>query len=79
VWSPKAGATVLLKLENATDGNIFAEKTATTTLSNGWETLNFDFSDQDAAKSLHKVVIFFDFGNPGDGSKYFFDDIAQTN
>ena len=79
VWSPKAGATVLLKLENETDGNIFAEKTATTTLSNGWETLSFDFSDQDAAKSLHKVVIFFDFGNPGDGSKYFFDDIAQTN
>ena len=79
VWSPKAGATVLLKLENETDGTVFAEKTTTTTSSNAWETLTFEFNDQDASRSLHKVVLFFDFGNAGDGSKYFFDDIAQMN
>lgn len=79
VWSPKAGVTVLLKLENETDGNIFLEKTATTATSNAWETLEFDFGDQDTAKSLHKVVLFFDFGVNGDGSLYFFDDIEQSN
>lgn len=79
VWSPKSGATVLLKLENATDGNIFLEQTTTTSTSNAWETLEFDYSSMDTAKDLHKVVIFFDFGNGGDGSLYFFDDIEQTN
>ena len=79
VWSPKAGATVRLKLENATDGNNFLELDATTTTSNAWETLSWDFSGLDLTKELHKVVVFFDFGNPGDGSLYFYDDISQTS
>lgn len=79
VWSPKSGAAVRLKVENATDPNIFFELDATTTTSNAWEELTWDFSPIDQANSYHKVVLFFDFGNPGDGSVYFFDDIQLTN
>jgi beta-glucanase (GH16 family) len=78
VWSPKAGIIVKFKLENLTDGGIANEKDATTTVTNTWEELTFDFSDTDAnTKSLQKIVVFFDFGNFGDGSIYYFDDIAQ--
>ncbi|MEL6941865.1 MAG: glycoside hydrolase family 16 protein, partial [Bacteroidota bacterium] len=77
--SPKVGAIVKLKLENLNDGGIANERDATTTVANAWEELTFDFSDTDAStKSLQKVVIFFDFGNFGDGSVYYFDDIIQA-
>ena len=74
-WSPKSGATVRLKIENATDGGIFQELDATTTVASDWEILQWDFSSLDLSQPLHKVVIFFDFGNGGDDSEYFFDDI----
>lgn len=77
VWSPKAGAQVLFKIENASDGNLFYEATATTTVSNTWEVLEFDFSGVDPAQAYHKLVVFMDFGNSGDGSNYFFDDISM--
>ncbi|MDQ2178680.1 hypothetical protein [Marinifilum sp. D714] len=75
VWSPKVGATVKLKVENLTDGNIGFEVDATTTVANEWEELTFDFSAIDQANEYQKVVIFFDFGNNGDDSNYYFDDI----
>ncbi|WP_421918622.1 hypothetical protein [Marinifilum sp.] len=75
VWSPKAGATVKLKVENLTDGNIGFEVDATTTVAGEWEELTFDFSAIDQANEYQKVVIFFDFGNNGDDSTYYFDDI----
>jgi hypothetical protein len=75
VWSPKQGAVVKLKVENLTDGNIGAEVDATTTVANEWEELTFDFSSIDTNNEYQKVVIFFDFGNNGDDSKYYFDDI----
>jgi hypothetical protein len=77
-WSPAAGLTVKLKLENGTDPNISAEIDATTTSANTWEELNFDFTgftDQEYSK----LVIFFDFGNPGTGTTYYFDDIEQSD
>ena len=77
-WSPAAGLTVKLKLENGTDPNISAEIDATTTAVNTWEVLNFDFTgftDQEYSK----LVIFFDFGNPGTGTTSYFDDIEQSN
>lgn len=80
VWSPKQGATVLLKVENSADPqNIFAEVTATTTTSNAWETLTWDFSAIDLSQSYDVVVLFFDFGNAGDGSDYYFDNIRHVN
>ncbi|PLW94232.1 MAG: glycosyl hydrolase, partial [Marinilabiliales bacterium] len=44
-----------------------------------WEELSFDYSSIDLAFEYQKVVIFFDFGNPGDGSIYYFDDIKLTS
>lgn len=76
-YSPKAGATVLFKIENASDGNVFVENTATTTVENAWETLTFDMSAVDQSQQYSKVVVFFDFGNAGDGSDYYFDAIVQ--
>lgn len=75
VWSPKAGAVVKLKVENLDNGEIGAEVDALTTVSNEWEELSYDFSDINMAEEYQKVVIFFDFGNPGDDSYYYFDDI----
>ncbi|PXX98062.1 hypothetical protein DF185_17185 [Marinifilum breve] len=75
VWSPKAGAVVKLKVENLADGDIGFEVDATTTVANEWEELTFDFSAIDQANEYQKVVIFFDFGNNGDDSNYYFDDI----
>lgn len=78
VWSPKSGMTVRLKVENESDPNIFYELDATTTVTNQWETLSFDFSGIDKSEAYHKVVIFMDFGNRGDDSEYFFDDFVLS-
>lgn len=78
-WSPIAGATVLLKLENADDSGVFAEVTASTTVTNAWETLEFDFSDADLTQDYSKVIIFFDFGNAGAGDTFYYDNIEQAN
>ena len=75
VWSPKEDIVVKLKVENKDDGNISHEKDQSTTLSNQWEELSYDFSDISLTEEYQKVVIFFDFGNPGDGAAYYFDDI----
>lgn len=77
VWSPKQGATVLLKLENGSDNTIFHEVMTPTTTSNQWETLSFDFSSIDQSNQYHTVVVFMDFGVVGDDSEYYFDNITQ--
>ena len=77
VYSPKAGATLRMKLENLDDGNIFAEVDALTTVADAWETLSFNFSGVADGTSLQKIILFQDFGNPGDDSVYLFDDIEQ--
>ena len=78
VWSPAAGTPVLLKLENGSNGDLFAEVTETTTVANQWEELTFDFSGADLSVAYSKVVIFFDFGNSGTGADYYYDDIMTT-
>jgi PKD repeat protein len=75
VWSPKVGATVKLKVENLTNGEISHEVDAVTTAANQWEELSFDFSAMDKNREYQKVVIFFDFGNVGEDALYYFDDI----
>ncbi|PHN08625.1 hypothetical protein [Flavilitoribacter nigricans] len=74
-WSPKSGINVLLKLENATNGDIFHEVQVTNSVADAWETLTFDMSAIDKSQAYHKVVIFFDFGVNGDGSEYYYDDV----
>ncbi|NNM23485.1 MAG: hypothetical protein HKO54_08010, partial [Flavobacteriaceae bacterium] len=74
-WSPLAGSTVKLKIENGTDPNISAEIDAVTTTTNEWETLFFDFTDMDLTPEYSKVVVFFDFGNVGAGDTFYYDNI----
>ena len=78
VYSPRIGARLLLKVENATNGGISFEKEATCTTANAWEDLTFDFSTINVGNSYSKVVLIFDLGNAGDGSAnytFYFDDI----
>ena len=81
VRSPAAGINVKLKVENAADGNIAAEVDVPTTVANAWEKLSFDFASApgfDPNIEYSKAIIFFDFvdGKPGDGSTYYWDDLA---
>ena len=76
-WSPKVGAQVKLKLENA-DASIVHEVDLNTSVANAWEDLVYDFSAAPAADYV-KVVIFFDFGNAGDDSVYYYDELGLTN
>ena len=80
VWSPQAGIIVKLKLENLANGSaINTELDATTTTSNAWEELTYDFTGINNANNYQRVVIFFNFGNPGNGASYYFDDIRLSN
>ncbi|MGV6846130.1 MAG: PKD domain-containing protein [Lutibacter sp.] len=76
-WSPKVGAVVKVKLENA-DSSVTTEVDQLTTVGNSWETLTYDFSAAPVADYV-RVVIFFDFGNAGDDSLYYYDDFTLTN
>jgi hypothetical protein len=76
--SPTVGATVKLKLENGVDPTISAEIDATTAVANAWETLYFDFSGADLTQEYSKVIVFYDFGNVGTGTNFFFDNIMLS-
>lgn len=76
-WSPKAGAVIKLKIENA-DASITHEVDLNSTATDAWEELEYDFSTAPAA-DYTKIVIFFDFGVSGDGLVYYFDDITLTD
>ena len=78
VFSPRVGAKLLLKVENALNANINFDKEVATTKANEWEELTFDYSAINTANSYHKVILIFDLGTVGDGSAnftYYFDDI----
>lgn len=79
VHSPTAGIQVLMKLENAANGNINVEIPVTNTVANAWEELTFDFTGINNANNYQRVVIFFDFGTAGTGADYYFDDIKLSN
>ncbi|QMU63026.1 MAG: hypothetical protein GKR88_01240 [Flavobacteriaceae bacterium] len=79
VYSPRVGAKLLFKVENETDGGVFFQQEATTTMANAWETLTYDFSSVNTANSYQKVVLIFDNGTVGDGSAnftFYVDDIT---
>ena len=76
-WSPKSGAVVKMKLENS-DASITHEVDMNTTAANEWEELTYDFSAAPTANYV-RIVVFFDFGNAGDGSSYYYDEINLVN
>ncbi len=78
VWSPMAGADVIFKVENRDNADIAAEYTATTTVSEEWETLTFDLSGIDPSQEYGRIVLFFNFNVPGTGETYYFDNIKTT-
>jgi Viral BACON domain len=76
VFSPRVGLPVLLKLEGDVGPS---EITATTTMANTWETLNWNFVGK-PSNVYNKLVLMFDFGTVGNGSAnstFYFDDIEQ--
>ncbi|MEM9921303.1 MAG: T9SS type A sorting domain-containing protein, partial [Bacteroidota bacterium] len=85
VWTPDAGIPVRIKVEDANDTNISVETEAMTTVTEDWEVLEFDFTNQadgtaaiDFNNSYSKISVFFNFGTGGTdaGEKtYFLDDI----
>jgi len=85
-WSPDAGAAVLLKVEDKTNGGIFVETTDTTTVAGGWEILTFNFNNPgpnaatiNTANTYDLVSIFPNFGVDGNtaGAKtYYVDDVV---
>ena len=77
IYSPFSGAVMKLKLENA-DASITYEVDIINEYSNQWEEMRFNFSDAPEA-DYTRIVVFFDFGNPGDGSTYYFDELQLTN
>ena len=69
-WSPAAGATIKLKLENQADSEESYEVDLVSTVANAWETLTYDFSAAPAG-TYDRVVLFFDFGvSPAGGAAY---------
>ncbi|MBT8375966.1 MAG: hypothetical protein KJO22_03790 [Bacteroidia bacterium] len=81
IWSPRPGGRVLLKVENLDDSNIFFEKEVMITGASTWEEVSFDLSEIDTANSYQKIVLFFDFGDEGDGSAdwtFYIDNLKQT-
>ncbi len=87
VFSPDAGIQIRMKAEDPTNPTISVETEATTTTSNAWETLEFNFANQangTAAINFNNVYqmisVFFNFGVDGAtaGTKtYYFDDIQM--
>jgi hypothetical protein len=78
VRSPRVGARVLLKVENAGNPGIFFEKEDTSTVANEWETLSFDYNGINDANQYTRIVLIWDLGVVGDGTANFtfeYDDI----
>ena len=74
IWSPIAGDTVRVKIENSAKTSEFAERDVVITKANEWIELSVDFAG--AATVFDRVVLF-----PGWGTTkpetFFIDDISQ--
>jgi len=86
IYSPAAGIPVLLKVEDKNNGAQACETLGTTTVANAWETIVFDFANEqpgtpalNLAWTYNKVAIFFDFGNMGAGDIFYWDDVQFLN
>jgi len=84
VYSPAAGLDVKLKLDDHTrpNGAFSVETDVLTTVANQWETLTFDLSKPapttpawNASNKYDLATLFFDFGNPGTGSVFYWDEV----
>ena len=82
VWSPRAGGSITMKLENIDDAGINSGEITVTTVGNSsWEEVAFDMSSIDTSKEYRKIVWFFDLGTVGEGGDewtFYVDDFSQT-
>ncbi len=83
VYSPAAGIRVRLKVEDRNNNTRSVETEAMTQAVNTWETLIFDFATPSAGTAqmnlsytYNMASIFFDFGNAGTGSIFYWDDVT---
>lgn len=82
VYSPRAGAKLLLKVENLTNSGISFEREVTITSPFTWQELTFDFTAISTTNSYQKLVFIFDLGTQGDASAnftFYFDNVILTN
>jgi hypothetical protein len=68
VWSPRANATVTLKLEVSTNGDQFFELTRPIGAANTWTEVTFDLSTANKTFNYDRITVIFDLGTAGDGS-----------
>ena len=73
VWSAQADTEVRIKLEEIGNPGNNLEKFQTTSVTNGWEELTFEYTSANSDK-YNKFVIFFNL-NAGDSNTYYFDDL----
>ncbi len=79
VWSPVANTTVRMALEQIGGANQVVVD-SNIPVANEWVELQFDFGPvYNPAISYQQLVIFMDFGNVGDGTTTYFDDIKVLN
>jgi hypothetical protein len=87
VYSPAVGLDIKLKVDNHNNPNagLSVETDVLTTVANQWETLTFDFGQPAAgtpafnpSNTYDLASIFFDFGNAGTGSIFYFDDVKMA-
>lgn len=75
VYSPAAGKTIMVKIEDASANGV--EATATSTKAGEWETLTFTYASANAGTTYNKVSVF-----PGFGTQlneiYYIDELKYT-
>jgi|LauGreSBDMM110SN_4_FD.fasta_scaffold77712_1 hypothetical protein len=82
VYSPRAGAKLLLKVENLNNASINFEREVTITTANAWQELTFDYTAISTTNSYQKLVFIFDLGTQGDASAnytFYYDSVILTN
>jgi beta-glucanase (GH16 family) len=81
VYSARAGAPILMKLEDASDASRSIE-TISVASAAGWQNLTFNFNNLQSGTpafnsnvGYRKAVIFFDFGSTSSGGVYYLDQV----
>lgn len=77
VYSPAAGETVMVKIENGANDTINQESLATTTKAGEWETLTFAYPNADAGATYNKVSVFPAF-NTQVNKVFYIDELKYT-
>ena len=76
VWAPVGSTEVTMQLESTTQGN--KEVTREITNAGNWETISFNFTDQQAITDWIGIRLLFNPGVAEAGAMFFFDNLTQT-